>query len=265
MKILAIANQKGGPGKTTISLHLAYFLLERQKKVVFVDLDPSGDATSTLLQGDIILKGGEIPLSDVQLLESVSLFKGEAPALNTDYQFTLFQGTKPLIDIGNESIQFFADNINFVNESFDDDVYCIIDGGPTAGVLQFATLVVSQYLAVPIELDKYSLNATTSVSVTLENIREYNPDLEFLGVIPNRVYHVSPAQKALLQQLQTEFADTLLGESLYISQRQAVRDALDNNQPVWSLKKESARLVGKEILAIANTIFAKMGLEEAQP
>lgn len=263
MKILAIANQKGGPGKTTISLHLAYFLLERQKKVVFVDLDPSGDATSTLLQGDIVLKGGTIPLSEIQLLESVSLFDDQTPPLlSIDQQFTLFKGTKPLIDIGNESIQFFADNINFVNESSNEDVYCIIDGGPTAGVLQFATLVVSQYLAVPIELDKYSLNATTSVSDTLENIREYNPDLEFLGVIPNRVYHVSPAQKTLLQQLQTEFADTLLGESLYISQRQAVRDALDNNQPVWSLKKESARLVGKEILAIANTIFAKMGLEE---
>lgn len=258
MKILAIANQKGGPGKTTISLHLAYYLLEQNKKVVFVDLDPSGDATSTLLNGDIVLKGHKINEDDVQILESASLFNEENPTLNTTNQLTLFKGTKPLIDIEQEQVENFANNISFVNESFEDETYCIIDGGPTAGVLQLATLVVANYLAVPIELDQYSLNAAEAVADTLENIKPYNPDIEFLGVIPNRVYRVSPAQKALLQQLQSDFADTLLDENLFISQRQAVRDALDINQPVWTLRKESARLVGKEIIAVAESIFKRI-------
>lgn len=258
MKILAIANQKGGPGKTTISLHLAYYLLEQNKKVVFVDLDPSGDATSTLLNGNIVLKGHKINEDDVQILESASLFNEENPTLNTTNQLTLFKGTKPLIDIEQEQVENFANNIAFVNETFEDETYCIIDGGPTAGVLQLATLVVANYLAVPIELDQYSLNAAEAVADTLENIKPYNPAIEFLGVIPNRVYRVSPAQKALLQQLQSDFADTLLDENLFISQRQAVRDALDINQPVWTLRKESARLVGKEIIAVAESIFKRI-------
>lgn len=260
MKILAIANQKGGPGKTTIALHLAYFLLERQKKVVFIDLDPSGDATSTLLSGDITLKGSQIFETEIAENEASSLFLPTKPSFDPNSKLTLFKGTKSLIDFSNENLDDFSNNISFVNESVDDDTFCIIDGGPTAGVLQLATLVVSNYLAVPVELDSYSLNAATEVSIALENAQEYNPTIEFLGVIPSRVYHVSPAQKLLLQQLQSEFSDTLLGEDLYISQRQAVREALNENQPVWSLKKESARLVGKEFLAIANAIFNRIGL-----
>lgn len=259
MKILAIANQKGGPGKTTISLHLAYYLLEQNKKVVFVDFDPSGDATSTLLSGDITLRKHQITEDQIQIFESASLFDEEIAPLSNEFQLTLFKGTKALIDKRENQVEFFANNISFVDENLDSDTYCIIDGGPTAGVLQFATLVAANFLAVPIELDKYSLNAAEAVADTLENIKEYNPDIEFLGVIPSRVYHVSPAQKALLQQLQSDFTDTLLDENLYISQRQAVRDALDENRPVWTLRKESARLVGKEFVAIAEAIFKRIG------
>lgn len=214
MKILAIANQKGGPGKTTISLHLAYYLLERNKKVVFIDFDPSGDATSTLLSGDILLKKHQIKGEEIQIFESASLFDKQISSISNEFQFTLFRGTKALIDKREDQVEYFADNISFVNETLDQDTYCIIDGGPTAGVLQFATLIAANFLAVPIELDKYSLNAAEAVADTLENIKEYNPDIEFLGVIPSRVYHVSPAQKSLLKQLQNDFTDTLLDENL---------------------------------------------------
>jgi len=260
MNILAVVNQKGGTGKTSLAIHLAYFLLERQKKVIFIDCDPSGDATSTLLQGDITLKGQVIPVDDIEALTASDLFEPGYRMTSVGEALTVFAGTKLLIDIDKSCIEHFADNISFVNESFGDDVICIIDGGPTAGVLQFATLVVANHMVVPIELDRYSLNATDGVAATIDNIHEYNPGLEFIGVIPNRVNRVSPKQIELLQQLQVNHPDTLLGEDLYVSQRQAVRDALDNNQPVWSLRKESARLVGKEIIAVANAVFIKMGV-----
>jgi chromosome partitioning protein len=179
--ILAIANQKGGVGKTTTSINLAAALAQKGYETLLVDLDPQGNATLSFLDPEQI----QTSIYEVLVEEDKAV---KDAVCKTSYKhlsvvparinLAKFE-SKLLGDI--DSHFRLKDRLKSVLQDFK---YIIIDTPPTLGLLTVNSLVASTHLLVPIQSSYFALEGTDDLLETVEKIRgRANPNLEFLGVV----------------------------------------------------------------------------------
>lgn len=179
--ILAIANQKGGVGKTTTSINLSAALAQKGHETLLLDLDPQGNATLSFLDPE------QIQLSVYEtLIEDGRTIKDAVHATSIKklhvvparINLAKFE-SKLLGDI--DSHFRLKDRLKSVASDFR---YIVIDTPPTLGLLTVNALVASSHLLVPIQSSYFALEGTDDLLETVEKIRARpNPDLEFLGVV----------------------------------------------------------------------------------
>ncbi len=246
MKKLVIANQKGGVGKTTIGVHLAYRFVETGKRVLYIDIDPQGNSSKTLG-----VHSSGIVAS--QLFEAAPVILGGKDGI------TLIAADSKMVDIEraeNRVIGVFAAQLqNLDKAAFD---ICIIDTPPTMGLRMTAALIVTDHVLAPIELEEYSLDGIEKLLKTIIGVKQkYNANLNFLGMLPNKFNPNSVRQKAALAQLLKQFAQYMIPAKIGI--RSGIPEALAAGIPVWKLKKTAAREAGTEFKAAIDLIFQRMG------
>lgn len=179
--ILAIANQKGGVGKTTTSINLAAALAQKGYETLLIDLDPQGNATLSFLDPEQI----QTSIYEVLVEEDKTV---KDAVCKTSYKhlsvvparinLAKFE-SKLLGDI--DSHFRLKDRLKSVLQDFK---YIIIDTPPTLGLLTVNSLVASTHLLVPIQSSYFALEGTDDLLETVEKIRgRANPHLEFLGVV----------------------------------------------------------------------------------
>jgi chromosome partitioning protein len=179
--ILAIANQKGGVGKTTTSINLAAALAQKGYETLLIDLDPQGNATLSFLDPEQI----QTSIYEVLVEEDKTV---KDAVCKTSYKhlsvvparinLAKFE-SKLLGDI--DSHYRLKDRLKSVIHDFK---YIIIDTPPTLGLLTVNSLVASTHLLVPIQSSYFALEGTDDLLETVEKIRgRANPHLEFLGVV----------------------------------------------------------------------------------
>nr|AAX19280.1 IncC-like protein [Sinorhizobium meliloti] len=245
MKTVTIANQKGGVGKTTLACHLAFHLRDLGRRVLFVDLDNQGNASSTLK-------------SAASGCKATALFHDDHPALPEPREgITLIEADPSLTDLERQNpqvINAFRHNLQAISGNYD---FAVIDTPPTLGLRMTAALIQSDYVVCPIELDSYSIQGITMMLQTIFGVRDkYNPKLSFLGMLPSRFNSHSPAAKANLSELLSSFAHFTIPAKL--SNRSAIPEALGQGVPVWEIPKTAAREAGKELKGVLDQITAKM-------
>jgi chromosome partitioning protein len=179
--ILAIANQKGGVGKTTTSINLAAALAQKGYKTLLLDLDPQGNASLSFLDPE------QIQLSVYEaLVEDNRTLKDAVHKTNVKHldlipariNLAKFE-SKMLGDI--DSHFRLKDRLKSVADAYP---YVIIDTPPTLGLLTVNALVASTHLLVPIQSSYFALEGTDDLLETVEKIRARpNPTLDFLGVV----------------------------------------------------------------------------------
>ena len=179
--ILAIANQKGGVGKTTTSINLAAALAQKGYETLLIDLDPQGNATLSFLDPEQIQTSiYEVLVEEDKAVKDAvckTSYKhlSVAPARINLAKFE----SKLLGDI--DSHFRLKDRLKSVLHDFK---YIIIDTPPTLGLLTVNSLVASTHLLVPIQSSYFALEGTDDLLETVEKIRgRANPNLEFLGVV----------------------------------------------------------------------------------
>lgn len=180
-KIIAIANQKGGVGKTTTSVNLSSALALLGNKVLVIDIDPQGNATSGLgvdknnLNSTLCdLFTGEFALSSIILgTEQSGLWV--APSNND-----LIGAELELYDkVGRESI--LKNEIQKIEPNFD---YVILDCPPSLGLLTVNALVAAQSILVPLQCEYYALEGISALMETISLARsQLNPALDLEGVL----------------------------------------------------------------------------------
>ncbi|WP_087006642.1 ParA family protein [Gulosibacter sp. 10] len=182
-RVLAVSNQKGGVGKTTTTVNLAAALATFGLRVLVIDLDPQGNASTALNidhRGDAI-GSYEVLLEDIPLSEVIQPCT-EVPNLFCSPATLNLAGTDvELVPLENRetrlrsALESFLDEQETAGKRFD---YIFIDCPPALGLLTVNALVAATEVLIPIQSEYYALEGITQLRDTIEQMRGYlNPDL----------------------------------------------------------------------------------------
>ena len=181
-KVIAIANQKGGVGKTTTSINLAAGLAYLNKKVLLVDFDPQGNATQGV--------GHRVGLKDLTVYDAI---------LNdTDIKECIKSLKRPPLDILPANINLAGADLELAKkeehretylnkalESIKDNYdYVIIDCPPSLGLLNTNALTAADSVLIPVQCEYYALEGITQLLQTIRLVQKlFNPKLKIEGVL----------------------------------------------------------------------------------
>ena len=249
MKTLVVNNQKGGVGKTMLAVHAAWFLAEAGARVLFVDLDPQGNASYSLA-------------NTRQAGPSSLLFFETPPSLEDGTGVTLFAGDRGLDRVDGalaSAVLNYRTAFTALADRFD---YAVLDTPPTWSGRNYAALMVASSLVSPIDLETYALQGVKQLwaqKATVEKAARAGRPIDFLGLLPSRFQSNSPRQRENLTGLLREQGARIMfpGQAV-LTQRQGYAEALDLRQPVWSLKKTAAQDAGREIRSVLATIKSRL-------
>lgn len=180
-RVIAVANQKGGVGKTTTSVNLAASLARLNKKILLIDLDPQGNSTVALGVDkdnmdlsiyDLLLQDAN-PLDVILDLEQENLFligaNGDLTAAEVGLQ-----------DAG-KGPEFLRNSLDKIRADFD---AIIIDCPPTLNMLTVNALVAADGILVPVQCEYFALEGLSALMGTLKTVQEsLNPDLVIDGIL----------------------------------------------------------------------------------
>ena len=180
-RVIAIANQKGGVGKTTTSINLSACLAEAGKKVLVIDTDPQGNATSGLgiEKSELENTTYDVLINDCPVEEVIL----ESSALNVDIIPTNINLAGAEVELVNA---ISRENIlkSAIADIRDDYDYIIIDCPPSLGLLTINALTASDGIIIPIQGEYYALEGLSQLVETINIVKKkLNPDIEIIGVV----------------------------------------------------------------------------------
>ncbi|MCB0073327.1 MAG: ParA family protein [Caldilineaceae bacterium] len=260
MKTIAIANQKGGVGKTTVARNLAFFGIERGLRVLCVDLDPQKNFSKTLraLRERTLGDQGD----ELKSLTGSALFDGDAielRPLECSENAALVAADRELVDVASRPLEdLHAPRAALAKLAGDFDV-CIIDTAPTLGNPLYAALIAADFVVCPCTMDQDAIDGLGDLFEDIARVQqlEWNADLVTLGLLANRVNTRRAFDRNALGQLRDELGAVVMEGVLY--DRAATQYAKD--RPVWRVQSgESQILAAREMKAVCSQIFDKAAI-----
>jgi chromosome partitioning protein len=245
--VIAIANQKGGVGKTTTAINLAAFLAKSKQRVMVVDLDPQGNTSSGL---GIDKNALESSLYDV-LINSIHPHEA---ALETTYDGVVVLPASPVlaaaeIELVNATEREFRLKRVLENLPYD---YILIDCPPSLGLLTVNGLVAADSLIIPVQAEFYALEGLGQLIQTIQRVRKsLNPSLDLLGVLLTMHNGRTTLSAQVHEEVKRHFPDKVF--DTIIPRNVRLAEAPSYGRPIshydkWSKGARSYQKLAKEVL-----------------
>jgi chromosome partitioning protein len=258
-KILVVANQKGGVGKTTTSINLAASLAVTKHTVLLVDIDPQGNATMGCGVDKSTLENStcEILLQEARIEDAIMPLE--------KYGFELLPANGDLTaaevalmnEIAREQrLKFALDKIKHRYE------YIIIDCPPALNMLTLNALVAGTGVLIPMQCEYYALEGLTALLKTIENVKKtVNPELKVEGLLRTMFDPRNNLALDVSEQLKGHFPDSLY--RTIIPRNVRLAEAPSYGLPVMQYDKTSSGALA--YLALAGEILRKEAKLRANP
>ncbi len=244
-KVIAVTNQKGGVGKTTTAVNVAYNLAKAGKNTLLIDLDPQGNATSGLG----FQKNGSTT-RDV-LAGKTSL---ESAVQASKYPHLALLPTDAELATLETEIAAAKDRAIRLKQVLNTTQYevIIIDCPPSLGLLTVNALVAAHSVIIPVQTEYYALEGLGQLLETMKLVRKVlNPRLAILGVVMTMHNSRTTLSAQVAQQLKKHFKDRLFETTVPRNIR--VAEAPSHGKPVgeydkWSKGAKAYKALSKEVM-----------------
>ena len=257
-KVIAIANQKGGVGKTTTAVNLSACLGQKKKRVLVIDADPQGNTSSGLgiTVGEDDYSTYDCIVNDVSLKDAM---------IKTDYDnlwvcpgsISLAGAELELVDRENREFQLKA-KIDEVREDFD---FIIIDCPPSLGLITLNSLGGADSVLVPIQCEYYALEGLSQLTKTKMVKQSLNKSLKIEGVLLTMYDARTKLSGQVVEEVRKYFAATVY--NTVIPRNVRLSEAPSYGQPIIAFDKNSKgakcyKKLAAEVIT-ANTSAKKKG------
>ena len=227
-KIISFSNQKGGVGKTTSCVNIAAQIAKKDKKVLMIDMDPQGNATSGL----------GLPKSKIKrTIYDVIIGKCNIEDTIIKSKFKNLSVVPANIDLAGAELELYeleeVENfaklaIDSIKDNYD---YIFIDCPPSLGMLTVKALSASDGVVIPMQCEFYSLEGMSQLLNTIKKIRQlYNPNLQIVGILLTMYNGRLTLTGQVVAELKKYYADKLF--KVPISRTVRISEAPGYGEPI---------------------------------
>lgn len=252
-KIIAIANEKGGTGKTTVAVNLGAALTIRGMKTLILDLDPQGNSSyilANITEEDpamySVLANGDVPLSSIiqkTSTENLDIAPSNLHLAGAEIQIASMLGRENAL-----KRKITAD----ITSQYD---FILIDTSPSLGLLTINALNAADYVLIPVSCDFLSLVGLTLLFNTIKICQEQlGSHISILGLVANRYDRRENVSEEVVKALKTRFSDLLFETIIRINVR--LKEAPSYRQTIFQYDPVCPG--AKDHMALANELIRKV-------
>lgn len=262
MRIFAVANQKGGQGKSSLTFHLAHAGIEAGLRVLVVDVDPQASVSGVSFPPNPaaapavttwrLLSGEFEGLMPEPITEKLSIIRADKRELSLPRWTTDADA--------DAAIRRFATGLKSFSQHFD---LCVIDTPGSVALnppMTAGALTAAHAVVCPVSIGEYEMATLPDLFNLLKAIRSkgYNAKLQMFGLLPSKIKTSDPIERESLASFREQMGNHVLPFTL--AERGAVKRAISARVPVWQGAKSGAhRLAAKEWRATCEHLLSKLG------
>lgn len=234
-KVIAIANQKGGVGKTTTAVNLSACLGKQGKKTLLIDIDPQGNATSGLGVDPRTVKTSiyDCIINEIPMKEAV---------LDTDFENLWIcpanislAGAELELAMKDDRAFILKKSVKKIRDDFD---YILIDCPPSLGLITLNCFSAADSVLIPIQCEYYALEGLSQLTNTIKTVKQkFNPELDIEGILMTMFDARTNLSIQVVDEVKKYFRDKVYGT--IIPRNVRLSEAPSFGQPIIEYDKHS--------------------------